>query len=244
MIVFFLLLNIEARIDSLEHEFARSRQINTLLELNQCYLITDQYQKSMSLLGQNERHFKNDGDRSRIRFELGNVFMYAGEITKAYDTYLGLMGRYPQLDIANDAAERLYLIETVRDDTLQMKRLVNVVRLYELGHYDEAIDSARVLLRSNVGAHAYYYSALAYRSKGDLSLTLSALDELNARYPDHRIYEALFLQVSAYMIAGELEKAREVLEQLIVNAPNTIYAYRARQKLETMEPATPPSVVP
>ena len=235
MIILFLFLGIEARIDSLENVFARSRNIETLLELNECYLMTDQYQKSMTLLGQNERHFRNDLDGSRIRFELGNVFMYAGEIAKAHETYLGLMGRYPQLDIANDAAERLYLIEAVRDDTVQMKRLVNVVRLYELGRYDEAIDSARVLLRSNVGAHAYYYSALAYRSKGDLSFTLSALDELNAQYPDHRIYEALFLQVSAYMIAGELAKAREVLEELIVSVPNTIYAYRARQKLARIE---------
>ena len=242
--IFFLLLNIEARIDSLESEFTRSRQIETLLQLNQSYLITDQYQKSMTLLGQNERYFKNDVDRSRIRFALGNAFMYAGEIVKAYDTYLNLMGRYPHLDITNEAAERLYLIETVRDDTVQMKRLVNVVRLYEIGRYDEAIDSARVLLTSSVGAHAYYYSALAYRSKGDLSLTLSALDELNARYPDHKIYEAFFLQAGVYMIAGELEKAREVLEDLIVSAPNTIYAYRARQKLEKLERVTPQSVTP
>jgi tetratricopeptide (TPR) repeat protein len=196
--------------------------------------MTDQYQKSMTLLGQNERYFKNDVDRSRIRFELGNVFMYAGEIAKAYDTYLNLMGRYPQQDIANDAAERLYLIETVRDDTVQMKRLVNVVRLYETGRYDETVDSSRVLLRSRVGAHAYYYLALAYRSKGDLALTQSALDELNRRYPDHKIYEAMFLQAGVYMIAGDLEKAGEVLEDLIVSAPNTIYAYRARQKLQKM----------
>ena len=244
MVIFFLLLSIEVRIDSLEDAFSRSRQIGTLLHLNECYLMTDQYQKSMTLLGQNERYFKNDVDRARIRYELGNVFMYAGEIAKAYDTYLNLMGRYPQLDIANDAAERLYLIETVRDDSVQMKRLVNVVRLYEMKRYDEAIDSARVLLKSNVGAHAYYYSALAYRSKGDLTLTLSALDELNARYPDHEVYEAYFLQANAYMIAGELEKGGEVLENLIVSAPNTIYAYRARQKLEKMERATPQSVTP
>jgi tetratricopeptide (TPR) repeat protein len=196
--------------------------------------MTDQYQKSMTLLGQNERYFKNDVDRSRIRFELGNVFMYAGEIAKAYDTYLHLMGRYPQQEIANDAAERLYLIETVRDDTVLMKRLANVVRLYEIGRCDEAVDSSRVLLRSRVGAHAYYYLALAYRSKGDLSLTLSALDEMNARYTDHKIYEAFFLQASVYMIAGEVDEAREILEDLIVSAPNTIYAYRARQKLEAM----------
>jgi tetratricopeptide (TPR) repeat protein len=235
MILLFLLINIEARIDSLEDSFARSRTIETLLALNECYLMTDQYQKSMTLLGQNERHFRNDLDGSRIKFELGNVFMYAGEIAKAHETYLGLMGRYPQLDIANDAAERLYLIETVRDDTVQMKRLINVVRLYEIGQYDAAVDSARVLLRSPVGAYAYYYLALAYRGKGDLTLTMAALDELNSRYPEHKIYEAVFLQASVHLILGELKNAEELLEDLIVREPNTIYAYRARQKLEKIE---------
>jgi tetratricopeptide (TPR) repeat protein len=234
MILLFLLLNTEARIDSLEKAFAQNLQIETLLALNECYLVTDQYQKSMALLGQNERHFKNDLDKSRIRFELGNVFMFAGEIAKAHETYLGLVGRYPQLDIANDAAERLYLIETVRGDTVQMKRLINVVRLYEIGRYEETVDSARVLLKSAVGAYAYYYLALAYRGKGDLTLTMSALEELNERFPGHKIYEAVFLQASVYSILGELESAEEVLKDLIVREPNTIYAYRARQKLERM----------
>jgi tetratricopeptide (TPR) repeat protein len=234
MILLFLLLYTEARIDSLENSFAQNRQIETLLALNECYLMTDQHQKSMALLGQNERHFKNDLDKSRIRFELGNVFMFAGEIAKAHETYLGLVGRYPQLDIANDAAERLYLIETVRDDTVQMKRLINVVRLYEIGQYEETVDSARVLLKSAVGAYAYYYLALAYRGKGDLTLTMSALEELNERFPGHKIYEAVFLQASVYSILGELESAEEVLKDLIVREPNTIYAVKARQKLERM----------
>ena len=37
------------------------------------------------------------------------------------------------------------------------------------------------------------------------------------------------------MILGEIDKARELLEDLIVREPYTIYALRARQKLEKME---------
>ena len=234
MILVFLLLSTQTRIDSLENSFAQRRSIETLLELNECYLMTDQFQKSMTLLGQNERHFTLDIDKARIKFELGNVFLFAGEIEKAHETYLGLVGRYPHLEIANDAAERLYFMENVRDDTLQMKCLINVVRLYETERYDEMIDSARTLLRSTVGAYAYYYLALSYRAKGDLTLTMGALDELNARYPDHKIYGALFLQASVYLILGELKEAEELLKDIAVRAPNTIYAYQARQKLQNM----------
>jgi tetratricopeptide (TPR) repeat protein len=235
MIIFFLLLNIEARIDSVEEVFAQNRQIETLLQLNQLYVTAGQFHKSLTLLGQNERLFRNDADIAMIKFELGNVFMFAGEIDRAHDSYLELLSRYPRLEIANNAAERLYLIETMLEDSIKMKRLINVVRLYETEQYDEAIDSARVLLGSRFGAHAYYYMALAYQGLGDLTLMLSALEELDKTYPENRIYEALFLRVSAYMILGKVKSAREILEDLIVREPNTIYTLRARQKLEKMD---------
>jgi tetratricopeptide (TPR) repeat protein len=232
MIIFLLVLSIETKIDSLENAYARNRELETMLALHECYLMADQYHKSMSLLGQAERHFHKDADRSKIMFELGNVFMFVGEITKAHDMYLRLVSRYPKLDVANDAAERLYLIETARDDTVQMKRLINVVRLYETAQYEAATDSARILLKTVVGAYAYYYLALSYRGLGDLTLTLGALEELNTEYPGHKVYEAVFLLANVYMILDELVSAEEVLQDLIVREPNSIYALKARQKLE------------
>lgn len=231
MILLLLFLNIDARTDSLEKAFAQKRQIQTLLELNRCYVKTGQFHKSMTLLGQNERHFSRIDDKALIMFELGNTLMFVGEIKKAHDLYLQLMSRYPQLEMANDAAERLYMIETVGQDTVIMKRLMNVVRLYETAQYDLAIDSARVLLNTTVGAHAYYYLALGYRGLGNLPLTLGALQELNSRHADHKIYEAFFLEASVYMILGEIDKAEDILKDLIVREPNTIYAVRAREKL-------------
>jgi tetratricopeptide (TPR) repeat protein len=235
MILLFVFLSIQSRTDSLEKVYAQNRQIETLLELNKCYVASGEFQRSMTLLGQNERYFRNDMDKAIILFELGNAFIFAGEIDKAHDSYLQLISRYPQFELANDAAERLYLIETVRDDPAKMRRLTNVVRLYETAQYNEAIDSARVLLKSSVDAHAYYYMALSYRGLGDLAMVLGTLEELSGKYPDNKIYEALFLQVNTYMILGEIDKARELLEDLIVREPYTIYALRARQKLEKME---------
>ena len=135
MILLLLVLSIETKIDSLENAYAESRQFETLLLLHECYFLSGEYHKSMSLLGQAERYFAKDADRSRIMFELGSVFMFLGEISKAHDQYLRLVSRYPKLDIANDAAERLYLIETARDDTVQLKRLINVIRSIETAQY-------------------------------------------------------------------------------------------------------------
>ncbi len=235
MIFLLLVLSIETRIDSLENAYAESREFNTLLALHECYLATGQYHRSMSLLGQAERHFYEDTTKAKIMFELGDVFMFVGEIAKAHDQYLRLVSRYPKMNIANDAAERLYLIETARADTVALKRLGNVIRLCETAQYDEAADSARVLLRTAVGAYAYYYLALAYRGLGDLTLSLGALEELNTAYAGHKVYEAVFLQANIYLILGELARAQEILQDLVVKEPNTIYAHEARQRLEKMK---------
>jgi tetratricopeptide (TPR) repeat protein len=235
MIFLLLVMSIETRIDSLENAYTEGRQFETLLALHECYLVTNQYHKSMSLLGQADRHFHGDTTKSKIMFELASVFMFVGEIDKAHDHYLGLVSRYPKLDIANDAADRLYLMETARDDTVQLKRLINVIRLIETAQYLTAADSARVLLKTPVGAYAHYYLALAYRGLGDLTLTQGALEALNVEYPDHRIYEAIFLEANVYMILDELASAEEILQDLIMREPNTIYAAKARQELKKLK---------
>lgn len=235
MIVFFIMLNMEARIDSLENSFVQNRQIETLLEISKCYITTGEYHKSIELLKKNERYFVKDLDKARLMYENGSVYLFAGDVVKAHDTYLRLMSSYPQLDVANDAAERLYLIETAQDDTLQLKKLVNLVRLFETGQYGSAVDSARKLLKTPVGAHAYYYLALAYNSMDDLPLALGTFVELSRVYPEHRIIEAILLQSDIYAALDKKKEAREILEDLIVREPNTIYALKARQRLEKLE---------
>ena len=234
MILFFLLLSIENRIDSLENAVAQSLQIETLLQLNKCYLTTGEYHKSMELLKKYERHFIKDTEKALIMYETGNVYMFAGELVKAHDIYLRLIGGYAKLDIANDAADRLYLIEAARDDTVQLKGLIDLVRLFETEQYAAAVDSARKLLKTVVGAYAYYYLALVYNAMGDVPLALGTLVEMKREYPVHSVHDAVLLQADIYITLDRKKEAREILENLIVLEPNTIYAVRARRRLQSL----------
>lgn len=234
MILILLLLNMVNRIDSLENALAQNRQIETLLQLNKCYLTTGDYHKSMELLKQHERHFTKDTEKALITYETGNAYMFAGDIVKAHDIYLRLIGRYAKLDIANDAADRLYLIEAARADTVQLKRLIGLVRLFETEQYRAAIDSARKLLKTAVGVYAYYYLARVYSAMGDVPLALGTLVEMKREYPVSVVHDAVLLQADIYIKLDRKKEAREILENLIVIAPNTIYAVRARQKLQIL----------
>ncbi len=235
MILFFLFLSIEAHIDSLENAFAQDRQIETLVELSKCYMSTGEYRKSIDLFKKNERYFVKDIDKARLLYESATVFLFAGEIVKAHDTYLSLISSYAKFNIANDAAERLYLIEAARDDTVQLKRLLNVVRLFETGQFEAAADSAKGMLKTTVGAYAYYYLALTYNAMDNLPLALGTLVELNKEYPEHRIFEAILFQADMYASLDKKKEAREILEDVIVREPNSIYALKARQRLHMLD---------
>lgn len=231
MILCLLFLNITPRCDSLEAVLARDLRIETLIELSRCYVAAAEYHKSIELLKRHERTFKKETDKACLMYETGSVYMFAGDVVKAHDVFLRLLGGHAASEIANDAAERIYLLEMARDDTTQLRRLINVVRLFETRQHARAADSARGLLKTRVGAHAYYYLALVYEAQGDLPLASGALEEMKRVYPDHRVHESAILQADIYAGLGKMKEAVGILEDAIVRAPNTIYALKARQKL-------------
>ena len=236
MILALLLFGLTPRGDSLEAVFARDARIEDLIELSRYYVAGAEYRKALEVLKTHERRFTQGADRARLMYETGSVYMFAGDIAKAHETLLRLLGTFPALEIANDAAERVYLLEAARDDTVELRRLINVVRLFETGQHGAAADSARVLLGTSVGPHACYYLARAYEATGEMGLALSALEELDRAYPEHAIHEAVLLRADILAGMGKTEDAVEILEQAIVRAPDTIYALKARQRLAALRP--------
>ncbi len=235
MILFIILSSLQFRVDSLENLMVQDPQIETLLQLSRYYIAEGEYHKSMELLKKYERHFVQETEKALIAFETGNAYMFAGDIVRAHDLFIRVVSTYPRLGIANDVADRLYLIEAARDDTVQLKRLVNVVRLFETEQYPAAVDSARRLLKTVVAPYAYYYLALVYTAMDDVPQALGTLTEMRKEHPVHVVYDAILLEADIYIRLDRRKEAREILENLVVLRPNTIYALRARQRLSCMD---------
>ncbi len=194
MILCLLMLNIAYGCDSLEKAFDQDPRIETLLELSRCHVAEQEFHMSMEVLKTHGARFDDDTAKALIMYETGSVYMFSGDIVKAHETFLRLISGYAAFDVANDAADRLYLIESARDDTIQLKRLINVVRLFETGQHARASDSAKGLLNTAVGPQAYYYLALAYREMGDLPQCLGPLAEMKKEYPAHALRGAVLLE--------------------------------------------------
>jgi tetratricopeptide (TPR) repeat protein len=232
MILLFIFMNLEleAKIDSLEAFLQQNVQLPTVLELNKYYLRTGKINEGNALLQKYERYFAPD-DRAIIHFAFADNHLYRGKILEARDEYLKLVSRYPRSDIANDALERLYLIEATRQDTTLLKRLGNTLYLYYTNQLSAAEDSLKSLLRTKIGAYAYYYLALVYREKDDIPLVLSTLKELNTTFPEHNLHNATLFLAEVHLQTDNKKEAQNILEDLIVKEPTSIYGVRAREML-------------
>ncbi len=233
MIVLYLFLSLEldTKVDSLKASLDHSVQLPTVLELNKCYLYMGKFGEGIELLRRYERYFALE-EKSIVLFTIGDNFLFTGKILEARDEYLKLVNHYPHSQIANDALERLYLIETTRKDTVLLKKLAYTLFLYHTDQLHTAEDSLRNLLKTKVGAYAYYYLALLYKKKDDIPLALGALNELNNYFPEHTIHNATLFLAEIHLQSNNKKEARKILEDLIVREPTSIYGVRAREMLK------------
>ncbi len=227
----FVSLGLEAKIDSLEAMLDQTVQLPIVLELNKYYLRAGKIDEGNALLQKYERYFPAEG-RAAIHFTLGDNQLFDGRILAARDEYLKLVNLYPQANIANDALERLYLIENTRIDTVLLKRLTHTLYLFYTEQLSAAEDSLRNLLKTKVGVYAYYNLALVYREKGDIPLALSTLKELNTAFPDHALRNATLFLAEVYLQTDNKKEAQKILEDIMVKEPTSIYGARAREMLK------------
>jgi tetratricopeptide (TPR) repeat protein len=231
LFILFLSLDLSAKIDSLESVVSQYPQLASILELNMCYFLAGKDSLGIELLKKHYDRLDAYANASMSLY-LAHDYLYTGDILKARNEYLKLVSRYASSEFANDALERLYMIEKVRIDTVKFKSLGYSIFLYESDQLDAALDSLKTLIKTPLGDYALYYLALTYMKMDDLAQALSALDELNSSFADHKIHNAIILQAEIYIDLDKIKEARTILEELIVRAPNSIYAVKARALLE------------
>ena len=229
----FFNLTIDTKIDSLKASIHQNPRLETIIELNKCYFLAERDSLGIALLKEYSNRLGGHAD-ALIALNLGDDYLYTGEILKARNEYLRLVNRYSGSEFANDGLERLYMIERARTDTMRLKILGYSIFLYESEQTEQALDSLKPLIKTRLGDYALYYIALTYIKRDDLGQALSALDDLNSLFPDHKVHNAILVQAEVYIGLGKVKEARTILEQLIVRAPSSIYAVKARTLLESL----------
>lgn len=235
LLVMIFLLTTPGTVDSLKAVLKKTPQLSIVLELQNEYLRTREFEKAIEHLRMYEGRFSSD-QRTMINLVVGDTYLFSGDIVSARDEYLRTVIRYPRSEHANNALEMLYLIEMTRDDTVALKRLGNALCLFQTRQYEDAADSIKALLTTPAGPYAYYYLARVYEEQENIPLAIGVLEEMNSTYPDHTVHTADLFLAELYWRSDNTEQARDLLEEVVVNAPSTIYAVRAREMLTVLNP--------
>jgi tetratricopeptide (TPR) repeat protein len=232
-IVLSILATFNSPVDSLQALLKEKPQLEIIHELTIQYLREHRYAETFVTLAKYEELMPQQ-EKPYIIFTIGKTYLYHGEILPARKEFLRVVSQFPRSDMANDALEHIYLIESTRQDTLLLKRLARCLYFIEIGENNTASDSLKPLLNTRIGAFAYFYCAVNYIQLGDFPSALAALDDLNTLHPTHKIRSVPLLHAQLYMKMGEKERARHVLEDVIVSEPRSIYAARARAMLDLL----------
>lgn len=230
MILFFL-LSLVSQIDSLKIIFQEEPKIEILKEISRYYLLKNEFDSAFYFLETSGKNLNRE-ELPQLLFLMGEVHLFAGKILDAREQYLRTVARFSNNEIANDALERLYLIEMTKSDTLLLKRIAKPICLYQVGELKNAEESLKELTGTGIGDFALYYCALIYDRMGDPKLALKTLEELNKNFPGHKIYNSIILRAEIQLKLKNKKEAQRILEELIVKEPNSVYSIRAKRLLE------------
>jgi FimV-like protein len=235
MILFLLLVtaDLQVRIDSLNRLIKNEPRSELVLQLNRLFLQAGQPDSGTALLFRFEPVVTAE-ERPEIAFQLAENLLYRGRFLDARDKYLETVGRYARSSRANDALERLYLLESGRRDTLLLCRLARALSLRP-DDPAQCRDSLKNLLSTPVADQAYYYLGQVLEDLGDPPAALAAYAELEQKFPGHNFHRIPLREAELYIKLGDKKKAREILESLLVRDPASMYAGQAREMLKKIE---------
>jgi len=222
------------KIDSLNIQIKNDPRFDLVLQLNGLFLQVGLVDSGIALLTKFEPVVKPE-ERPEITFHLAENYMYQGRFLLAREKYLETVSRYARSEIANDALEKLYLLETCRKDTVLLVRLVRCLALRS-GEPALCRDSLKNLLTTAAADHAYYYLGQVEQELGDPVEALTAFSELDRIFPGHNFHHVPLMSAELCVKLGDKKKAREILEDLLVRDPASIYAGQAREMLKKIKP--------
>jgi len=229
------LLGYQDQIDSLLTLIRHDPRSEFILELNRLYGRSGQPDSGTALLVRYGNIVPAD-QRPRLIFQLAENHLYAGRLTEARETYLTAAALDAGSEIANDALERVYLLELGRRDTLELKRLLAVLGDEAYGLLDSLPSRLRPFLSGPLADIAYYRLGRVTARLGQYPEALAAFAELQVRFPGHTFHQVPLYEAEINIALGDSSRARTLLEDVIIRMPESVYACRAREMLKNLQP--------
>lgn len=223
---------------------SRSRELvnMTRVDLASCLIRMERLERAESLL----TAVSSDGERGPVSEEAlflqGEIALFEGDYGRAAKTYRRLVRESPGCDFANNALERLMVIEaenTGDEPSPHLNRFASGARAMAMGRLEEAarIFSDEGFMSSAIGEQALFAAALAYREAGENQMAVENLNRYIARYPGGFYVDRAFLNIGdIYLLKKETYSlARDAFNRVLEEFPDGPVSDQARGRLKQLE---------
>ncbi len=180
----------------------------------------------------------NREEADRARFNLAELTFFEGKIEKARELYSEISNE-ANSDIANDALERLMLVDENKDYVKALKVFAKAEFQKKKKNYQKAFalyDSvARIAEGTNLAEISILTAARIHFEIGAFDSALNLTKLLLEKYPKS-VYKDKALSLSGDCLAamGHKEKAIERYSKILTEFPNSIYAEKARKRIREL----------
>lgn len=174
-------------------------------------------------------------------FNLGEVAFYRGEFDEAVSYYNLTARQFPSGDRANDAIERLMLLrdsKTKDGYNGDLKLLASAYLLERQGKVQDAEKAYLMLSAANhrtIRAESLKRLAEMARRKGEFARALAFYKVISDSIGGDATPLALEAIGDIYLESGQVERALETYESLIIDFPGTTSAGEARRKIDEIK---------
>jgi tetratricopeptide (TPR) repeat protein len=223
---------------------ASSRELinMTRVDLASCLIRMERLETAESLL----TAVSSDGERGPVSEEAlflqGEIALFRGDYGRAAGTYRRLVRESPGCDFANNALERLMVIEaenTGDEPSPHLNRFASGARARAMGRLEEAarIFSDEEFLSSAIGEQALFAAAVAYREAGKNQMAVEILNRYIARYPGGFYVDRALLNLGdIYLLKKETYSlARDAFNKVLEEFPDGPVSDQARGRLKQLE---------
>jgi tetratricopeptide (TPR) repeat protein len=214
----------------------------TRVDMASCLIKMDRLDNAESLLTAVSPGMKRDPVSDRAFFLQGEIALFKGEYDRAARIYRGLMRGSPGSNFANDALQRLMVIEAEKTDdkySTHLNRFAAGARARAAGRLKEAarIFSDETFASSSIGEQALFAAALAYRDANERDLAVETLNRYIEQYPQGFYADRALLSLGdIYMLGKETRSlARDAFNKILEEFPDGPVSDQARGRLKKLE---------
>jgi tetratricopeptide (TPR) repeat protein len=211
----------------------------------ECALWKEDFTKAHGIFAEIRAREFSEETRERALFEDGSTFLYEGNFVQADSLFKEVAKQFPKGAHVNDALSLSILVNTNPDEPEILARYGTAMHRVRTGRVKEAIPLLQSLEvekpTAAIADEVLLLLGRAHRANGDPRAAIAILDRaiVAAQVPDLGAESRL---LKADILAKDLQQSAAALaeyEEILVSAPETLAADRAREEAAALRRALP-----